>query len=429
VSPRRQALWLLAAGVLLRGLLAGRWGVTADEALLWAEGAGGQAPAQGWLLAHVPPHPLALRLPGLLMQALGAVALLAHVSHPRRFVSLVVVTPALWGLGGFATPAGWASGLWALALAASLRGGAGHLVAGALVALGTGLGADVASTLLAWPALVLAAMDPDERRQPWGWAGAGLAAVVAVAVGVRGPGWTDVGSPLQVVVHQFLWSAPLLGVAWVVALGERDGSRRGRLARWASVPLLVGATVGAAAGLVMPAGAVAVLWWGAAVAVANAEGPAARLGEAGAWLGLALVAAVVGHVERPLLPLERDPAVALHHGEPLADDAVRWAMPPGVPRHDPRAREATLVLTERPEDAALLRFLTGIPAVAWDGCGGTGPLVGHPTSDVAVFVRPRGSGPPCVGDGWSVTRSHASEAYGPAGRSVGSWEWFELAAP
>ncbi len=429
MSPRRQALWLLAAGVLLRSALAAQWGITADEALLWAEGLQGEGTAQGRLLAHLPPHPLALRLPGLLMHALGAVALLAHVAHPRRFVALVVVTPALLGLGGFATPAGWASGLWALALAASLRGGAGHLVAGAIVALGMGLGDAVASTLLAWPALVLAAMDPDERRQPWGWAGAALAAAVAMATGVGGRGWADGVSPLQVTMHQLLLSAPLLGVAWVVALGERDGSRRGRMARWASLPLWMGATVGAAAGLSMPTGAVAALWWGAAVAVANAGGPAARLGEAGGWLGLALVAVVVGHVERPLLPLHHDPAAILHRGEPLADDAVRWAMPLGVPRHDPRAQQATLVLTERPEDAALLRFLTGIPAIAWGGCGGTGPLVGHPVAEVAVFVRPRGEGPPCVQDGWSAKRRHPSEAYGPGGRSVGSWEWFELAPP
>jgi hypothetical protein len=127
-----------------------------------------------------------------------------------------------------------------------------------------------------------------------------------------------------------------------------------------------------------------------------------------------------------MLPLQRDPADVLHAAEPLAEDAVRWAMPAGVPRHAPRAIDATLLLVERPEDAARIRFLTGIPAVVWRGCRTDGG--GEPTHlpEAAVFVRPAADGPPCTDDAWDVVRRHRSDAFGPAGRPVGRWDWFEL---
>jgi len=263
-------------------------------------------------------------------------------------------------------------------------------------------------------------MDDRTRRTPWPWLGLLGALLGAGAWGVEPPGVEVTLGAL--VVRQLQWSAPLLGLAWGVALlrGPRDAVST--WARWLSAPVLLGATVSAAVGWGTPPGAVAFGWWGAALLVARDDGPGGRLGEVGAWLAPVLALAVVVHVERSVAPLRPDPATPLWAADSLGDDAVRWAMPVGVPRHDPRAAEALPIRTDRAETAAWIRMQTGIPAMVADGCGSADdPGIG---TGEAVWVS--WGEPTCVPTTWSLGGLRASVVHSPDGRAVGAWYWGPL---
>ncbi len=424
MTPRVQAGGLLLLALAVRVALAARWGVTLEEATHWAVGMEGAGTWFERVLAQLPRHALALRLPGLLLQTAGALALLRFATHPVRFAAVVATLPALGILGLYATPASWASGLWALALAAALHGGRAWVLAGLWGGLGATLGPSVAATMVALPLLLVAGAQGQERRAPWPWVGLAVALLCA-ATGTLATGPRADASPLGVAVTQLVWGGPVLALALFVVAREPE-DREAQLARWTTVPVLVGSMLAAALGHHTAAAVVAMAWWGAALRLGRSDARGGRLAEVSAWLGLAVLAVLAIHVERPVVPLPRDPAHRLTEGEAVADDAVRWAMPEGERRHGPRVGEGTLLLTADAGDAAAIRYHTGLPAVVWAGCGDDGPLSGSPTGPVAVFVRRWADGDGCLPEGWEVRRAQLSEGRDPGGRRVGVWEWLEL---
>jgi len=412
---------LLAA--VARGGLAARWGVTMEEATHWAVGMEGAGSWFDRALAQLPRDPIGLRLPGVLLQTAGALSLLRFAPHPVRFAGVVATLPALGVLGLFATPSSWAIGLWALGLAAALQGGRAWVLTGLWAGLGATLGPEVAPTMVALPMLLVAGAPAEERRSPWPWVGLGLTLLCA-ATGSLATGPDPTVGPVEVVVAQLLWGGPVLALAVFVALREEE-DRVATLARWAAVPVWGGAVLVAALGFRTPDAVISVAWWGGALILARSEAQGGWLGEVSAWIGLGALAVGVVHVERPVLPLAYDPAARLSEAEAVADDAVRWAMPAGERRHGPRVGEGPLLFTARPEEAAAIRYHTGLPAVVWGGCAG-GALSGRPEGDEAVFVRPWSVDPSCVEDAWERTRTQLSEGRDRGGRRVGVWAWSEL---
>ena len=215
-----------------------------------------------------------------------------------------------------------------------------------------------------------------------------------------------------------LLAAPLLGLASIAAAPDARRQPE-RIAGRLAVSVAVGSGLANLWGWQVSATVTAVAWWAGALLLSSVEGRRRPLADAAVWLAPVSAAVVWLHTQRPLLPLTEDPATALRVGAPLGDDAMRWAMPVGVPRHGTRSHEA-VVWTDTDETAALVRFHTGIDAWTLGDCSRALPTTGGPVYTVSW------SEGACVPPGWEATRIQRSPVHAPGGRDVGSWIWQEL---
>jgi hypothetical protein len=118
----------------------------------------------------------------------------------------------------------------------------------------------------------------------------------------------------------------------------------------------------------------------------------------------------------------------------MAGLVAQWVVPAAAES----GRQRLTVYTERYQEAALIRWYTGIPARTLPGCGrrsqddlddldGDGFV---PATD-AWFVRPARSGPPACAIVWYGAPSagpHPIRPLDPSGRAAGAWDLFELGA-
>lgn len=355
----------------------------------------------------------AARLPGLLLSAAGAAALLRHAGDGGTFVRLFLGLPALAFLGTLAVPDASLLGWWALCTAAALRGGRGWWAAGVFAGLATLSKHDGA---LLYPALWLAA--PERRSRDvavgaalwalvvaphaWWLAGHG-AAPLWFQLGEnlahpRPPGWLG---PVRWLAEQagLALVAPALGAAVATARALRGGDRVERLLVASSLP--VAAAFLLASPLAPPeAHWPAPFWVGGAVLASRLRG---RWGDAvavGSWLAVFASAALFVHAARPLARWPGDPGTRFTEGRVLADVVAREVLPEGVGPWEPRAEQVADVFTERYQEASLVEWHTGVPARVFPGCGRPSqdslrPPVAPPAE--LWFVRPLRSGPPgCV---------------------------------
>ncbi len=288
---------------------------------------------------------------------LGALALLplAHLGKAPLQVALVLATMPLLALGGvLATPdvpllAAWALGLWAADQRRWLLFG---------LACGLAMLSKYTGVLL-WPLVMVALREELRTRGPW------LAAGVATLVYLPNALWNlahdsvswrfqldhvaEAGRPLEVLGAQVGLAGPVIFgviVAWW-CVGWR-GDRRERLAWWTSLPvLLIAVVAGGEANWAAPA------WLGAAVGLGQRAGRIRRGVHVGIGVNAVLCAVVLVHAVHPLVRLPVDPTDRLHGGKILADSVAAW----GVQE----------VVCSRYQEAALIHFYSGVPAVAIPG--------------------------------------------------------------
>ena len=199
MSERHQAWWLIAVGGCLQVALAFHWELTPSEALTWAH--------TPWLSAWTQAFPPSLwagaaRLPGIGLHVLALLALSGWARRPRSMVVLGMCTPGLGGVALWASEVGWASSLWALALAGMLTQGVGIAWAGVCLGLGVSLGGEVAFIMGITVLACTTAFPASARRWSWPWACTTL-----------GLGWAwgrplalplDGGDPIQTAIHLLL---------------------------------------------------------------------------------------------------------------------------------------------------------------------------------------------------------------------------------
>lgn len=401
---RLPLLGLLGIGAA-RLALGGTLGLVEDEAYYWAwsrdlaAGYFDHPPGVAWAIAAserlLGPTPLGVRAGPILLATLAVAPLFARVADRRLFLVLLATTP-LFLLGGvLATPDAPLCAGWALALAGAARGGrAGWVVAGLGVGL-AGLGKLTGYGL--WPLLFLAA--PREwRHQALGllaslvaWApnlawNAGhdwvswrfqLRHGLGDAVVVDPPGLAGLGAFLGAQAGLVGPVVFLAGVAWMLR-GPR-GDRVDRILWWTSAPTVAFFALAAtrATGEVNWAGPA---WLGVAAGLARCGGRIARAAWIGAGLGAILTAAVVVHLYHPLVESPRDPARRLGEGRTLARSVEAWGIP--------------AVYTSRYQEAAVIRFYTGLDARALPGVDRPDQYDLWPVhwADRALFVRPAKSG-------------------------------------
>jgi hypothetical protein len=448
-TSRFLALGVLVLGAVVQLALLSRWDLLADEAYYaaWALhpalGYFDQPPLVAWVLwgvRSIGDIDLLVRLPAVLAGVVGGAVLLPHVRDPLLLAGWWVGLPNLCWLTGFCTPDAFLLAAWSVVLACVASG----VWWGAGVALAVALHAKYSAVLLV-PLLAMATrgLPVRPRALALGLAGvlciphlAWLATNGAVSVGFQlAEGWGSpdppgVFGPLLAVGQQLLVATPL-GVLAAAAVVRRPRTPIERLAIWTSLPVFVFFVVSAAFG--WPEGHwMAPAWVGVGLFVAS-DPPA--WGRRAAWMavglgaGATLLAAL--HVETGLVPLRLDPADRLREGRPMAYAVGAWALPLGVGPREPRAAESVPVYTERYQEAALIAWYTGIPAVALAGCARADqydlwpqPLI----PDEAVFVRPSTSGDAICADehgDFEATR-HAMAPRDAAGRVVGRWDLFEL---
>lgn len=449
------ALVATAALVVARCGLAASLGVLADEALyqVWslrpAAGYYDQPPLIAWSLAAtgalLGSSPVALRLVPVLCGAAIPWILAPYAGDRWRWALWATALPILLALTQFATPDAWLLAAWAGALAGACRGGRGWAIAGICAGLAFLAKYSGAAVL----PLAILAVPAAERRTPWPWIGLGI------AIALAGPnlawnathGWVS----LRFQWHEGLASArppgpigwileplgqlavvgPIAGIAgygWVLAAPRRPLDRVERIAWATSAPILLGFALAAAGGppeAHWPAPA----WLGVGLGLSRDPGRLGRLAEVGAWLAVVLDLAALAHLRDPIALLPVDPATRFEEGPLLADPIRAWALPAPADGGAPLP-----VLTERYQEAALIRYYTGIPAVVLEGCGRPtqfdvwprDPLPAH-----ALFVRPSTGGPPdCLADRWErVDGPHRIDGIDADGRVVGRWQVFELGGP
>ncbi|MEZ4239533.1 MAG: glycosyltransferase family 39 protein [Myxococcota bacterium] len=455
----RAGLLAVAAVTAVRLGVAARWGLLADEAYHWtwslrpALGYYDQPPLVAWVLwlgAHLGGHhAIALRAPAVLGWGAAALVLARWVRSRETWLWWALGLPPLALLTVLAVPDGLLLPLWALGLGAAIRGGRGWWAAGVLGGLAsltkyTGIG------LL--PLLILGA-DPAERRtrDPW----IGLALAVALLApnllwnaahgwvsfafqlheGLLSPHPPGLGGIVRQVLDQALFAGPIAaaaGAVWMArgAIGWRGLDRVDRLCLATSAPLAVGFALAALGGppeAYWPAPA----WIGVGLGLARSGGRLLRVASLAVALSALQTAAIAVHAERPLLPLVADPGTRLTEGRLMADLVAQWV----VPASAEGGREALPVYTERYQEAALLRWHTGLDAHTLPGCGrrsqddldrADGRLPAAPAAE-AWFLRPARSGPPACAEAWygRLRGPHPIWPIDAQGRRVGPWDLFE----
>ncbi len=440
------------AFVLLAKLgVAASLGVLSDEAYHWvwaqepALGYYDQPPLIAWVLAATAgpaPGALGLRWGPVIIALAGIAALVARtVDRPLAFVWMAGLPP-LFLFTNLAVPDALLLGGWALALAGALAGGRGFLVTG----LGAGLAGLAKPTAWVLLPLVVIALPPDERRSRWlawavglnllllapfvGWllAHEGVTLTFQMTENLAHPEPPGAAGVLRQVVEQAMFATPFAFAAGLAFAVQWPRDRVSRLAWVTSVPVLVGFAGAAALGppeAHWPAPA----WLGLGVGVAASRGWRHRLAWLGALTGVAASGLIVVHAHRPLLRLERDPALRFVEGEVVARRVAAWALDEGAATgadgHDP-------VYTERYQEAASIQLHTGIVATVLPGCGRRSHYDLIRDQDFVVepgwFVRPARSGlPHCAGRHFRrVVEVQELAEIDEHGRRVGPWDLWQV---
>ena len=445
-SPRpatglRGVVWALVALLFVRLTLANGLGILADEAYYWtwsrvpAAGYFDHPPAVAWLIAAsarlLGDTVLGVRAACVLAGGLAAAVLVPRAREPGLLLLLLGGLP-LFALGGiFATPDVPLLLGWAVALAAALKG--------RWTLAGVGVGVACLGKLTGWglwPLLLVGAPREARRMVP------GMALTLAIAapnlawlarhdlVSLRfqlGHGLGAIsGGPLReppgiagaatFVAAQAGLVGPVLflaAVAWM-AVGWR-GDREARLLWWTSAPVL-GFFAFAATRAHGEANWAAPAWLGACVALARAGGRLGRAAWVGGGVGALLSGVVLLHAWVPLGAFPNDPVSRLGEAEDLAQSVSAWGVP--------------VVYTERYQEAALLRFHTGLDAWALPGAGRPDQfdLWTPPAAERALFVRPWRGGPALPSDAVCTDRgpSHDVLERGRAGEVVERWQVVEV---
>lgn len=381
------ALALVLAWTAFRLWYAGRIELAEDEAYYWvwstrlAAGYFDHPPAVAWMIKAgtmlLGDTERGVRLGGLLLGALTAGMASAMVEDRLRGVTLLLSMP-LFCLGGLlATPdaplvAAWMGAL----LAASRKCWVGVGLCCGLAMLGKYTG------VLLLPLIVLAEPAALRTRGPY------LAGLIALAVYSPNVAWNlghdlvswrfqlhhvaSSSDGLGFALAQLGLASPLLALGFLAwwAVGWR-GDRIERLCWWTSFPVLgVAIWAGGEANWAAPA------FLGPAVALARRGGVWERLCWLGSGVGMLLCALAFVHFQTPLLNLPGDPRDRLAGGRVLADSVKAWDIPN--------------VYTSRYQEAALIQFYSGVPAVALPDAGRPDQydLWGVSLADHALFVRP-----------------------------------------
>jgi len=461
-SATATATAIVVVGLVVAGRLwiASRWDPIADEAYHWtwslapALGYYDQPPLVAWALAGAElalgHHALGLRIPAIAGWAIAVLALTPSARERELWWWWALGLPPLAVLTLLAVPDGLLLPLWALGLAAAIRGGRGWWLAG----LCGGLASLAKYTGIGLVPLLIAGALPGERRTRDPWIGLGLAqALLAPNLWWNlGHGWVTfrfqageglwsprpplLGGVLRQLVDQALALGPLAFGAAAAWMGRgawrwRELDRVDRLCLAVSAPIALGFALAALGGppeAHWPAPA----WIGAGLGLARAapDGRIARAGHLGAVLAAFGTLALFVHSVLPLAPLARDPAVRLTEGALLARDVARWVEPAAT--EDARALP---VYTERYQEAALIAWHTGLTTRTVPGCGRRSQYDiddedgrGAPLADEAWFVRPsRGRPPGCVARWLDVEGPHAIRPIDDEGRPVGPWDLYRLA--
>ncbi|MCB9678548.1 MAG: glycosyltransferase family 39 protein [Alphaproteobacteria bacterium] len=447
-------VWAVAAIAVVaacKAVLATRWDLLADEAYyaLWSEhlalGYYDQPPLIAWILAAtravLGDHDVALRLPAILAGCAGAAALLHWAKDRVLLAAWWVGIPSLAWLTGFATPDAFLLGCWAGAMSAAILGGPAWLLAGACVALG--VYAKYTAILL----LPLLWAGTGDWKSPWMWAGSALAALLLIPhagwlashdwVSVRfqlreglvNPDAPGLTGPLGVVGQQLGVATPFGVLLGTAGLARAPLDRVDRVAWWCSAPVGMVFLL-ASFGGPPEAHWLAPFWIGVGLLASRGTAWMQRAGWLAVGTGLAGSALLVTHAEVGVVPLRIDPADRVREGRPLASSVAGWALPLGVGPREPRAVEATPVLTERYQEAALIWWYTGIPAAAYPGCGRRDQfdLWGVEVPETFLFVRPHTSGDAICPDATHASKTrHPLEGRDIRGRVVGRWDLFEVA--
>jgi hypothetical protein len=455
----------LVAITAVRLAVAARWDLLADEAYHWtwalapALGYYDQPPLVAWVLALARStfgdHGWALRLGAVVGWGAAVGALAPSARLPGLWGWWALGLPPLAVLTVLAVPDGLLLPLWALGLAAAIRGGRGWWCAGALGGL-----ASLAkySGIALVPLLILGATASERRsRDPW----IGLAIAIAalapnlwwnahhdwvtfrfqLSEGLLSPQAPGLGGILRQVTDQALIAGPVAaaaGAVWMATSSRRWGAldRVDRLCLATSAPLALGFALAAAGGppeAHWPAPA----WIGVGLGLARSGGRLARVAYLGAVLGGLGTLALAIHAERPLVQLRDDPGTRLTEGRLLAGLVSQWVVPPT----SERGLRALPVYTERYQEAALIRWHTrslvegGLPARTLPGCGRRSQYdvddVAEPDfapAPVAWYLRPARGGPPGCVSRWydDVGGPHPVWPIDRHGRRVGPWDLFEL---
>lgn len=434
-------LVLLPAAVKL--VLAGRWGLLADEAYYaaWARqpavGYHDQPPLIAWVLAPLWSFrsDVLLRAPGIVAGLLATAAMLS-LARDRVFVATwwAAVLPLAW-LTGFATPDAYLVATWAGTIAAAARGGKGWYVAGLLGALA---GLSKHSGLAVFPLAVVALREREALGGAVVWAlillphAIWLATHDALTVrfqaveGLLHPHPPGLGGPLAVIGQQAAILTPLLFVAALLVWRQGPGTDRiQRLAWWTSAPIALFFLV-AALGGPPEAHWLAPCWVGVGLLLDRARGRLARLTWTG--LGVSLFASLLLalHGEIGVFRLRVDPRDRLREGEVLAQSVAAWALPAGVGMRERGVERAVPVVTERYQEAALIWWYAGIETQRAPTCGRADQYTLHAEElpERFYFVRPSRGGPlTCTGP--TVGR-HPLVGQTLGGDVVGRWDLFEV---
>ena len=450
--------WLWAAALAVCGLKlawAANTGLLADEAYYWvwsqhlALGYYDHPPGIAYLIAVttlLSSSELWVRLGPVLAGLVGWAALVPWSEDRSLFTLLWFGTPILCGLTLFATPDALLIGAWAVALAGALSGGRGWWVAGLAVGVA---GLAKLTGLLLWPLLWLAA-HPDERSSPsfrggvalsvllwapnlwWsashGWVSHGFQLQHGLVADVA-PGWLGlldfaggqlaVGAGLTSVAGLWWWlrldrGDALVRMAWVTslpmfALFAFASTRAHGEANW-TAPAFVGVAL--------------------ALSTTEPRSALGRLTRTGAWVGAAATVIVALQAFTPILHLPTDPAIRLTEGRVLARSVAAFSMRYGRPPSGELPDDLRTVLTERHQDAALIHYYSGIPAVVWPGCGRPSQYSLWPTPPLhePLFLRPARHGPlTCVEPELFASGVHrVLRDPDSAGRRVGPWDLIDV---